>query len=339
MGRARMPLIVVTVLLVALAALFVLGPREPVDLAVRVDEASIAADPLAYLAEREAAVPDLRPEMAKEIVWAFPRTRAKTPLAIVYVHGFSATKEELRPVPDLVAEALGANLFLTRLAGHGADGAAMATASVNDWINDMAEALAVAETLGERTVVIGTSTGATLAALAATEPALRERIDALVQVSPNYRLRNRLAFVLDLPFAEWIAPTLGGAERSFETLNERHARNWTTSYPTVATLPMAALLRETGSRTFEAIETPTLFVFDENDAVVDHAATREIAGRWGRATGARVNIELVADSGDPNRHVLAGDSLSPSTTERVARLIAAWIAELELAPVRGAETS
>ena len=331
MGRARMPLIVVAVLLVAAAALFVFGPREPVDLSVELDEAAIVADPVAYVANREAAVPALRSEMAKEIVWAFPRTRAKTPLALVYVHGFSATKEELRPVPDLVAEALGANLFLTRLTGHGANGEAMAGATVNDWVNDIAEALAVAETLGERTVVIGTSTGATLAALAATEPGLRDRMDALVQISPNYKVRNRLAFVLDLPFAEWLAPTLGGAERSFETVNELHARNWTSRYPTVAALPMAALLRETGSRTFEGIEIPTLFVFDEADQVVDHAATRDIAARWGAATGVRVNIELVTDSDDPNRHVLAGESLSPSTSEKVARLIAAWIDGLPFA--------
>ena len=335
MRRARMPLIVVTVLLVALAVLFVAGPREPVDLTVATgrDREAILADPVAYLAQREAGVPNLRPGMEKEIVWAFPRTRAKTPLAIVYLHGFSASKEEIRPVADEVARELGANLYYTRLTGHGADGAAMAEAAVNDWVNDLAEALDVADALGERTVVIGTSTGATLAALGASEPGLAERIDALVQISPNYRVRNRLAFVLDLPFAEWIAPTLGGAERSFETVNERHAANWTSRYPTVATLPMAALVREVRGRTVENVEVPTLFVFDEGDEVVDHAATRAVAARWGSATGARVNIELIDGVEDPSRHVIAGDSLSPGTTERAIAVIADWIASLDLAPV------
>ena len=330
MRRARMSLIVVAVLIVALAVLFVAGPREPVDLTVRADRDAVGADPVAYLAAREAEVRALRPELAKEIVYAFPRTRAKTPLAIVYVHGFSASKGELRPVPDEVARELGANLFLTRLTGHGADGAAMAEATVNDWINDLAEALDVAEALGERTVVIGVSTGATLAALAAAEPGLAGRIDALVQVSPNYRVRNRLAFVLDLPFAEWIAPTLGGAERSFEPVNERHAANWTSRYPTVATLPMAALVREVRGRTFENIDVPTLFVFDEGDTVVDHEATRAVAARWGRATGATVHIELIEGTGDPYRHVLAGDALSPGTNERAIAIITGWIETLGL---------
>lgn len=336
MRRARMPLIVVTVLLVALAVLFVAGPREPVDLTVRSEREAILADPVAYLAASEAEEPRIRPGLEKEIVWAFPRTRAKTPLAIVYVHGFSASKEEIRPVPDVVAEQLGANLYLARLTGHGADGAAMAEATVNDWVNDMNEALDVAEALGERTVVIGTSTGATLAALAASEPGLAERIDALVQISPNYKVRNRQAFVLDLPFAEWLAPTLGGAERSFETVNEQHAASWTSSYPTVATLPMAALVREVRGRTFETIDVPTLFVFDEGDTVVDHEATRRVAGRWGAATGARVNIELIEGTEDPYRHVIAGDALSPGTTERAISVIGGWIESLELT---GAPTS
>ena len=69
---------------------------------------------------------DIRPGLQKEIVWANPATKTKTPLAIVYIHGFSASKGEVRPLPDKVASALGANLFFTRLTGHGEDGAAMA---------------------------------------------------------------------------------------------------------------------------------------------------------------------------------------------------------------------
>ena len=330
MRRARLPLMLLAILIVALAVLFVIGPREPVDLTVASHRAAIMADPVGFLAKREADAPSLRPSLAKEIVYAFPRTRAKTPIALVYLHGFSASKEELRPVADEVARELGANLFYTRLTGHGADGAAMGAATVNDWFNDLVEALDVADALGEHTVLIGTSTGATLAALAATEPSLAGRIDAVVQISPNYKVRNRLAFVLDLPFAEWIAPTLGGSERSFEPVNERHAASWTSRYPTVATLPMAALVRETRGRTFENISVPTLFVFDEGDTVVDHDVTREVAARWGAATGARVNIELIETTEDPYRHVIAGDALAPATTERAIAIIAAWIASLEL---------
>ena len=53
----------------------------------------------AYLTARESAYPDIRPGLAKEVVWANPASRQKTPLAIVYIHGFSASKGEVRPSP------------------------------------------------------------------------------------------------------------------------------------------------------------------------------------------------------------------------------------------------
>ena len=80
----------------------------------------------------------------------------------------------MRPLPDKVAAALGANLFYTRLTGHGQDGAAMAEGSVNAWINDYAEAIAIGRAIGDKVVVIGTSTGASLATWAASQPALAQ---------------------------------------------------------------------------------------------------------------------------------------------------------------------
>ena len=162
-------LVLLVVLALAVAGFWFLAPREPVDTTIRFDPATIGSDPDAYLARQEADVPNLRRNAQKEIVWAYPASRAKTPLAIVYVHGFSAAKAEVRPLPDEVAaRRSGANLFYTRLTGHGRDGAAMEQAAVNDWLNDLAEAVAIGRRIGDRVVVIGTSTGGTLATFGAT---------------------------------------------------------------------------------------------------------------------------------------------------------------------------
>src|SRR6202007_3384630 len=103
----------------------------------------------------EAEVTDIRPGLQKEIVWADPASRARTPLAIVYVHGFSASKGEVRTLPDRAAAALHANLFYTRLTGHGEDSDAMAKGSINAWVNDYAEAIAIGRAIGDRVIVIG----------------------------------------------------------------------------------------------------------------------------------------------------------------------------------------
>ncbi|TIP53097.1 MAG: alpha/beta hydrolase, partial [Mesorhizobium sp.] len=106
-------------LAVILFLAFVLGPRVQADTTIIFDPSVIGDDPQAYLARKEAAVPDIHDGLEKEIIWANPMVHARTPLSIVYIHGFSASKGEVRPLPDEVADQLDANLFYTRLTGHG----------------------------------------------------------------------------------------------------------------------------------------------------------------------------------------------------------------------------
>lgn len=300
------------------------GPREPADLTVTFDPASIGEDPDAYLARTEADIPNLRPGDGKEIVWAYPASHAKTPLAIVYIHGFSSSKEEVRPMPDEVARRLGANLFFTRLAGHGRDSAAMREASVNDWINDLAEAIAIGRRIGERVVVISSSTGATLATVGATVPGLMDGVAGLVMMSPNFALLDRYAFVLDMPYARTFGPWFAGASREFTVANPDQAEHWTIRYPTVALLPMGALVRAARRADIEAIAIPAFFLFSPADQIVDPQATEEVAARW----RAPKSVLQVPKTGDAANHILAGRILSPATTDEIAARIADWIEAL-----------
>ena len=170
-------------------------PGDPVVLTASFDPARFEGDVAGYFAAQEARFDDITPGTEKRVVWA-GAAGDKTPLAVVYLHGFSATSEEIRPVPDRVAEALGANLIFTRLAGHGRPGAALARVSVADWMADVAEALAAARAVGDRVVVIGTSTGATLARIAVQYPEMRADVAGMVLISPNFRVKNPAAVIL-----------------------------------------------------------------------------------------------------------------------------------------------
>lgn len=320
-SRIRTVFIILVALVLILAALWVFGPREPVDTVLRFDPSTISADVEAYLAAEEARFDDIVDGASKQIVWAFPASKSKTPVALVYVHGFSASAGEIRPVPDMAAEALGANLFYTRLSGHGRDGDAMAEASVQDWLDDLAEAIAIGERLGERVVLVATSTGGTLAAIAALHPDLAGRIDGIVFVSPNFRLKAGGSAVLTLPFARTIVPLIIGAERGFEPENPLHAQFWTEQYPSTALLPMAAAVKHAGTLFYENADMAALFVFSDDDTIVDHAVTRQIAERW----GGPAEIFAVTQSDDINNHVIAGDGLSPSNNQPIAEAITAWV--------------
>ncbi|MEO1612581.1 MAG: alpha/beta fold hydrolase, partial [Pseudomonadota bacterium] len=217
-------------LLSALLAILLFGPRETFERGDGFDAATLPADLDAYLAEAEAAIPGITPGGEKKIVWA-GAPGERTAFSLVYLHGFSASKEEIRPVPDGVAEALGANLYYARFAGHARDGAALASVSAGDWWRDALEALEIGRRIGERVIVIGTSTGATMATIALADPDAARNVAGLVAISPNYAVKGAPLAVLTAPLARQILPLAFGAERSWEPLNEAQAKWWTTSYP------------------------------------------------------------------------------------------------------------
>ena len=326
--RGRTAAVLALVIVAVGLAVYLAGPRVAVDTTVTFDASRIGEDVAAHVAAREAGVPFLRPDAAREIVWADPQARARTPVALVYVHGFSASKGEIRPVPDEIARQLGANLFFTRLTGHGRDGAAMAEASVQSWIDDFAEAVEIGRRLGHRVVVVATSTGGGLATWAATQPDLSRDVAALVLVSPNYRVRGRGGALLTGPWGARLARLVWGEDRGFVPVNEAHGRLWTTRYPTRAVLPMMALTGLARNARVEAVRVPALFIYAPGDKVVDAAATARVAARW----GAQADSLLIGRSGDPQNHVITGDARSPSTNAFVIGAVTGWLKGRGLGP-------
>ena len=310
------------VLWLAMFALDRIGPTEPADLTVPVVEVPPADELEAWLAEREAEVPNLRANAAKQIVWG-GEDGVRTGWAVVFLHGFSASREEIRPLPDEVAARLGANLFLTRLSGHGRDGAAMAEPTVADWVADTAEAMAVGRALGDKVLLIGSSTGGTLAILAASSPALNADLEGVVLIAPNLRAKGWGGRLIEWPFARIWGPWVVGAERSFEARNPGHAASWTTSYPTVSVAALGALTHAVRNLDFAAITVPALFLVSMSDTVVDSQASLRAAARWG---GPSELVPVTLRPGDdPSGHVLAGDILSPGTTAPMLERIMGWV--------------
>ena len=315
-----MSILVLTGVLGLVVLLWLIGPREP----GRFDPPQVAELPEdldAWLYQQESGV---RPEVSRRIVWA-GRPATKTPVALVYIHGFSATSQEIRPVPDLIAAWRGANLYFARLSGHGMDGASLGQARVSDWARDLAEAIAIGHRIGEKVVLIGTSTGGTLAALAARDPVLGPQIDGVVLVSPNFGLQARGSFLLRQPLARQWLPLLAGRERCFDPASDRQREFWTVCYPMVATLPMAALVAEAAGSNYAEAKQPLLVLWSDADQVVDPAAMQKALSNWG---GQVTRLPVVTGPGDDaSGHVIAGDIMSPGQTAPVATRINGWITQ------------
>lgn len=323
MGRRRRALgRALLALPVAALGVWWAGPYEPAKLSAGFDPARFGGDVSGYFARAEAAFDDVTPGTGKRVIWASEPGR-KTPVSIVYLHGFSATSEEIRPVPDRIAAGLGANLVYTRLTGHGRPGAALAQATVADWMADTAEALAAARETGERVVVIATSTGATLAVAAAADPGMRRDVAAMILISPNFGMKNRLAPLLTWPAARYWLPLLAGRERVVTPRSPAQERFWTTRYPSVAVMPLAALVRAADRLDLSRAPMPALFWFAPEDKVVRAEITARKAAQWGGP--ATVRTVRMGPGDDPYAHVVAGDAMSPGQTDLAVSEMTAWL--------------
>lgn len=311
---------VVLALCFVLAGIVLLGPRAEVG-AYR-GFPDLGPDVEAYLEASEAAIPDLRPGDGKRIVWTNSATSGRTRLALVYLHGFTADPHEVEPLMTNLGRAMGANVYFARLAGHGRAPAALGEVEASDWLVDAGEAMAIGRRIGERVVLVGTSTGGTLAAWAAMRPDFQQDLAALVLLSPNFHPRDSRSRLLLWPWGGIIARLVEGDERCFETHGASHARHWTECHPTRALLPMMALVEEVRTSDLGRLEVPTMVVYVPGDEVVDADATVDAYARIGSA---RKRLVAVDGTGDPDAHVPAGEILSPGTTllveEEVRRFV------------------
>ena len=200
----------------------------------------------------------------------------------------------------------------------------MLDGTVHGWVNDFAEAVAIGRRLGERVIVMATSTGASLATWAATRPELMRNVTGLVQFSPNYGVQATGSSLLTMPWAERMVQLVLGDRRSFEPKSELHGKFWTADYPSVAILQMAALVKLADATDPATITVPSLFVYSPLDRVIRPELAKAKAEKWGAAA----KVIEVTGSDDPNHHVIAGDAVSPSTTDRLAAAVSEWIAGL-----------
>lgn len=311
------------IILAVLLLIIFLGPRVKVD--TTVPPLSIPADVEAFVKESEAKFADITPGAEKTIVWHNPAKKDKTPISVVYLHGFSATRQEVAPLCDIVAKKLGANLFYTRLRGHGRPSDALKGVTVNDWLVDTAEAIEVGRRIGEKVVVISTSTGGTLTAWYGLTQKTGN-ILAAVMISPNFYPARSEARIMTWPWGKQLAHLIIGEYRTWKPQSDRQAKYWSWKQPTEVTVTMMGLVDMVKSLDFRRFQLPLLMILSPNDKVISYPLAKK---RFEEASSAKKKLFEVTDSVDTSQHVIAGDILSPNTTARVAEEIISFIRKLQ----------
>lgn len=215
----------------------------------------------------------IKPDNQARVVWANDSVHTKTPYAIVYLHGFSASQEEGNPVHRNLAKQFGANLYLSRLSGHGIDtsDALLNITATNLW-ETAKEAYAIGKQLGDKVILMGTSTGGTLALqLAAVYP----DIAGLILLSPNIAINDPNAWITNNPWGLQVARLVkGGKLNIIPNKTDEYKKYWNQTYRLEAVTELQELLETSMTKsTFKKIHQPLLTLYyykneKEQDPVV-----------------------------------------------------------------------
>jgi esterase/lipase len=274
-----------------------------------------------YISNSESKFGDVVPGAEKKIFWANGK-QEQTEYSIVYIHGYSASRPEMLPLPDLIAKDLKANIFYTRLTGHARPSEAFSQSSANDWLNDTVEALEVGKKIGKKVIIIGSSTGCTLAAWLASKDEYQKDISALVFISPNFYTHSKMTKLFLYPAGVGFAKLIFGKERSWEPQNEQVAKYWNHKYRWEALIPMITLVEYVKDISFEKIQVPSLYLYTEQDKVID---TNEIVKKFASLGSKQKKLRNLSEVPD---HVMAGDIRSPDTTPLLHSEIIGFLNEI-----------
>jgi esterase/lipase len=305
-------------LLLLLVVVVFAGPRVEIDPTIH--PIDLGDDVALYLENTESAFDDITPGTEKKIFWAAEAGEV-TPLSVVYIHGFTASRQESAPLADIVASQLGANLFYTRLTGHGRGTLGLMETSVNAWLNDANEALEIGRRIGDKVVVIGMSAGGALTFWLSTQAAA-EDVSAFVLISPAFRIMDRSSRFLLWPWGQQIGELAAGKVRCRQASSPEHDRYWTNCHPTRSIMTLKGLVKHVHSLDYEAISTPMLMIVSPGDKVIDAQEAIDVFEKIGSDTKELVEY---SDVQDPVHHILAGDILSPLSTEPLANIIVDFV--------------
>jgi len=243
--------------------------------------------------------------------------KQKTAISIVYLHGFSATRKELSPVTENLADRLRANIYFARLRGHGRSDDAMAEATKQDWLNDTKLAYEIGQLIGDQVILVSASTGGTLATWLCAQT-FATKLKANIMISPNFGIKSRIGEIARWNWGLQVVKWLNGPYYSFTPMNELHAKYWTERYPVEALMPMLKLVDSVLDMDKSAIKTPQLIVYSPNDQVIN---VDRISVVQKQMSNAKVTLVPFTTSRDRSQHVLAGDATSPKSTEEIVEIL------------------
>jgi esterase/lipase len=208
----------------------------------------------------------LKPDNQARIVWNNDSLKNRTKYAVVYLHGFTASQEEGAPTHIDFARSIGANLYLSRLSEHGKDTSdPLYNMTATSLWESAKEAYSIGKKLGDKVILMGTSTGGTLAIMLAAEQ--YPEIAGLVLLSPNIEINDPFAFLANDQWGLQIARlVIGGKSRTASDSSEAYKKYWNYQYRNESIVQVQQMLEDKmTNETFKQLNQPLLMLYYYKD--------------------------------------------------------------------------
>ncbi len=317
--------------------IYLMGPQPPqVDLNKDLPSISASIGNIEDYVKKNDEGLALKPDNESRIIWANDTVKERTAYSLLYLHGFSASWYEGYPANVEFAKHFGCNAYFPRLASHGieTDDALIDMTPDRLW-ESAKQALMIARTLGRKVIIMGTSTGGTLALKLASD--FPEYVEGLILYSPNIRINNKAAFLLSKPWGLQIGRKAeGGKYRiSDEAPDSKYCRYWNCKYRMEAVVYLQQLVAETMvNQTYKNVNEPVFLGYyykDENhqDEVVRVDAMLKMFDHLGTPVDSKVKVAF-PEAGD---HVIGSELKSGDYKNVIAETIKFGEEVLKLKPV------
>lgn len=306
-------LIITTVVIAALLTAYFAGPKFPKpvynktlpEIKVQTSEADD------YIRKKEANL-KIKPDNESRIIWTNDSLKNKTDYCLLYLHGYSASWFEGEPVHRDFATRYGMNLYIPRLAAHGIDTTECLLNMTPDRLYESAkQALVLAHSLGEKVILMSTSTGGTLSLkLAADFPQL---VDGVILLSPNIAINDPAAFLASKPWGLQLARFVKkGNYRISKPDHPEEEQYWQCKQRLEAAVYLQQLVETTMTKeTFSKVDKPVFLAYYYKDEThQDNVVRVEAMMKMFDQLGTPVNLKQKTAFPEAGTHVIGCRLLS-----------------------------
>lgn len=268
-----------------------------------------------YLEKQESNY-DLKEGTKAQIVW-YSEEPKQTEYAIVYLHGFRASHPEGDPVHKTVAKTLECNLYLSRMEEHGINSEyPLLELTREKMIQSARFAFEIGKRIGKKVILMGTSTGGSLALYLASKPEYQNDITCLILYSPLINFYGISAKLLTNKIGRKTLSIIPGKRHLITQKNSTFAEDkiWNKRYALAGALELGAFVENNMIiPLFKQVSHPTFVGYyyknkNEQDTVVSVSAIKKMT----KNLATRTELLHISNFPEANNHVICSSLLSKS---------------------------